>query len=143
MSNEAGYRDTVVYGVEIVNVEGKAGMAAISDPEMTLDLKQLGANLKKSLPSYARPQFIRILDQIDVTGTCKLKKLDLQKEGFNPNVITDKLYFLNVKNSIYEPLTTEIYNQIMNQEIRFWINWLLNTDASKSLDRLFSLLFRP
>lgn len=119
VSNEAGYRDTVVYGVEIVNMEGKAGMAAISDPELTLDLEELGANLKKALPSYARPQFIRILDQIDMTGTCKLKKLDLQKEGFNPSAITDKLYFLNVKNNTYEALTTEIYSKILNQEIRF------------------------
>lgn len=94
-------------------------MAAVVDPELTLDLKEFGANLKKSLPSYARPQFIRILDQIDMTGTCKLKKLDLQKEGFNPNVITDKLYYLNVKTSIYEPLTPEMYSKILNQEIRF------------------------
>lgn len=94
-------------------------MAAIVDPEMTLNIKELGDNLKKSLPSYARPQFIRILDQIDMTGTCKLKKLDLQKEGFNPSVISDKLYFLNTKNSTYEALTTEIYSKILNQEIRF------------------------
>lgn len=119
VSNEAGYRDTVVYGVEIANMDGKAGMAAIVDPELSLDLNEFGKNLQKSLPSYARPQFIRILDQIEMTSTSKLKKLDLQKEGFNPNHITDKLYYLNIKNSTYEPLTTEIYNKIGNQEIRF------------------------
>lgn len=119
VSNEAGYRDSVVYGVEIVNMEGRAGMAAISDPEKTLDLKELGRNFKKSLPSYARPQFLRILEKIDITGTCKLKKLDLQKEGFNPNVIVDKLYFLNAKTSEYDLLTPEIYEKILNQDIRF------------------------
>lgn len=119
VSNEAGYRDSVVYGVEIVNMEGRAGMAAISDPELTLSIKELSVNLIKSLPSYARPQFLRILEKIDMTGTCKLKKLDLQKEGFNPNNISDKLYFLNGKTSQYEPLTIEVYNKILNQEIRF------------------------
>ena len=119
VSNEAGYRDSVVYGVEIVNVEGRAGMAAISDPEQTLNLKELGDNLKKALPTYARPQFIRILEKIDMTGTCKLMKLDLQKESFNPNKINDKLYYLNAKTSDYEPLTVEVYEKILNQEIRF------------------------
>lgn len=119
VSNEAGYRDSVVYGVEIPNVEGRAGMAAIVDPDQTLDLKQLGENFKKSMPSYARPQFLRILEEIEMTGTCKLKKLDLQKEGFDPNVITDKLYYLNASTSEYLLLTVEAYQKIMNQQIRF------------------------
>lgn len=119
VSNEAGYRDCVVYGVEIVNVEGRAGMAAITDPERTLDLKALGDNLRKSLPTYARPQFIRILEKIDMTGTCKLKKVDLQKEGFDPNLIEDKIYFLNAKTQEYEALTIEVFNKIQNQELRF------------------------
>lgn len=108
-----------MYGVEIVNMEGKAGMAAISDPEQTLDLKNLARNFIKSMPSYARPQFLRILEKIDMTGTCKLKKLDLQKEGFNPNLIVDKLYFLNAKTNEYDLLTPEIYEKILNQDIRF------------------------
>lgn len=119
VSNEAGYRDCVVYGVEIVNVEGRAGMAAITDPERTLDLKALGDNLRKSLPTYARPQFIRVLEKIDMTGTCKLKKVDLQKEGFDPNLIEDKIYFLNAKIQEYEALTIEVFNKIQNQELRF------------------------
>lgn len=119
VSNEAGYRDCVVYGVEIPNVEGRAGMAAISDPEVTLDLKALGDNLRKCLPSYARPQFIRILEKIDMTGTCKLKKVDLQKDGFNPNLTSDKLFFLNAKTNDYEPLTVEFYEKILAHEIRF------------------------
>lgn len=119
VSNEAGYRDCVVYGVEIINVEGRAGMAAITDPERTLDLKALGDNLRKCLPTYARPQFIRVLEKIDMTGTCKLKKVDLQKEGFDPNLIEDKIYFLNAKSQEYEALTVEVYNKIQNQELRF------------------------
>ncbi|KAL7036209.1 hypothetical protein ACKWTF_008743 [Chironomus riparius] len=119
VSNEADYRDCVVYGVEIPNVEGRAGMAAIVDPERSLEIRTLNANLRKSLPNYARPQFIRILEKIDMTGTCKLKKLDLQKDGFNPSIITDKVYFLNTRTNEYELLTPEVYDKINNNEIRF------------------------
>jgi solute carrier family 27 fatty acid transporter 1/4 len=119
VSNEAGYRDCVVYGVEIPNVEGRAGMAAIADPERSLDLKTLSDNLRKALPSYARPQFVRILEKIESTGTSKLKKVDLQKESFDPSKTSDKIYFLNSKTNYYELLTPEIYTNILNHEIRF------------------------
>lgn len=119
VSNEAGYRDTVVYGVEIPNIEGRAGMAAILDSENNIDLQLLGNNLRKALPAYALPQFIRLLVKVDMTGTCKLIKLDLQKEGYNPSLITDKLYYLNSKTTTYEPLTVDIYAKIQNQEMRF------------------------
>lgn len=48
--------------------EGKAGMAAIYDPENSLNLKELAEGLKKGLPSYARPLFIRVLSQLPLTG---------------------------------------------------------------------------
>lgn len=43
-------------------------MAAILDPSETIDLKNLAAGVKKALPSYARPIFVRILRKIDLTG---------------------------------------------------------------------------
>lgn len=110
-------------------------MAAIVDPEKTLNLKELGEKFRKALPSYARPQFLRILEKIDMTGTWKLKKVDLQKDGFNPSLITDKLYFLNTKTSEYELLTAEIYEKILNQEIRFWV--VKNVEILKSSLKLF------
>jgi solute carrier family 27 fatty acid transporter 1/4 len=94
-------------------------MAAIYDPERNLDLVALSKNLQKALPAYARPQFIRLLEKVDLTGTFKLKKLDLQKEGFNPGLVQDKLYYLNNKSGAYELLTVDLYDKIMNSEIRF------------------------
>jgi solute carrier family 27 fatty acid transporter 1/4 len=49
-------------------VEGRAGMAAIVDVNHKVDLDQLYKDLQKSLPSYARPVFIRLLEKVDVTG---------------------------------------------------------------------------
>lgn len=118
VSNVAGYRDTVVYGVEIPNTEGRAGMAAILDVDQTLDLDELVTGLKTVLPTYARPQFIRLLSKVDMTGTFKLKKIDLQKEGFDPTAINDSLYYL-ASSGKYEKLDKAVYEQIMNGKVRF------------------------
>ncbi|XP_055383921.1 long-chain fatty acid transport protein 1-like [Condylostylus longicornis] len=118
LSNITDYRDIIVYGVEIKNMEGKAGMAAIYDPQENLNLLEFSNNIKDILPVYARPQFIRLLTKIDLTGTYKLKKIDLQKDGFNPNIIKDKLYYLD-SNGTYKLLTNDIYEQIQNNKIRF------------------------
>lgn len=48
--------------------EGRAGMVAIFDPENSLDLKGLVGKLKKVLPNYAIPRFIRILSELPMTG---------------------------------------------------------------------------
>lgn len=99
-------------------MEGRAGMAAILDAEKSVDLNQLADGLRKLLPSYARPQIVRLLTKVDMTGTFKLKKLDLQKEGFDPNIIEDNLYYLNPKGS-YDRLNSQVYEQIKRGEIRF------------------------
>lgn len=47
-----------------------------------------------------------------------MKKVDLQKEGFNPELTTDKIYFLNV-NKQFELLTAQNYADILAEKIRF------------------------
>lgn len=69
ISNLVDYKDVVVYGVEIRGQEGRAGMAAVLDPDQTVDLNKLVTGVKKTLPSYARPILVRILGKIDLTGT--------------------------------------------------------------------------
>ena len=68
ISQVIGLRDCVVYGVEIPGTEGRAGMAAIPDPERLVDLTKLYAGMSDKLPSYARPIFLRFVQEIDVTG---------------------------------------------------------------------------
>ena len=52
------------------------------------------------------------------SGTYKMKKFDLQEEGFDPEKITDKLFYSNSSGS-YQPLTKEIYEDIVAGKIRF------------------------
>lgn len=93
------------------NTEGKAGMAAIVDPESKIDLENLAAGIKGSLPPYARPVFIRIMQELPMTGTFKLKKRDLQLEGFDITKISDAIYLLQNDGS-YKRLTEEKHAEI-------------------------------
>lgn len=111
--------DAVVYGVEVPGAEGRAGMAAIVDPHDQIDLVELNKALQKSLPSYSRPLFMRLMRQAaDTTGTHKLKKTTLQAEGFNPNIVKDRLFYMNARTGQYESLSMQVYDDICNMKIR-------------------------
>ncbi|XP_063358811.1 long-chain fatty acid transport protein 4-like [Cydia amplana] len=118
VSRVADQRDAVVYGVEVPNIEGRAGMCGIVDTQGTLDLDQLAKLIAKDLPAYARPVFMRVMTSVDMTGTFKMRKVDLQKEGFNPSVIKDKLYYLDIKLGKYLPLGPDEYEKIGKGQIR-------------------------
>ena len=65
------FGDCIIINLIIVistGTEGRAGMAAIADINQTLDLIQLKTDLQKSLPVYARPVFLRLLNKLDMTG---------------------------------------------------------------------------
>lgn len=113
-----GLKDAIVYGVQIQNLEGKAGMAAIADPEKKLDVQSLAKGLKDSLPVYARPLFLRILPDAPLTSTFKLKKKELLEEGFNPQNHNDDMYFLDQKTGDYVPLTQKLHDDIINGDVR-------------------------
>uniref|UniRef100_A0A671Y3D7 long-chain-fatty-acid--CoA ligase n=1 Tax=Sparus aurata TaxID=8175 RepID=A0A671Y3D7_SPAAU len=101
-----------VYGVKVPGHEGRIGMAAIKlNENMDFDGKAAYQHVKNYLPSYARPRFIRIQDDLVVTGTFKQMKVKLGEEGFNPSVIKDPLFYLE-DNKGYVPMTPEIFSSI-------------------------------
>ena len=69
-------------------------------------------------PAFAWPLFVRLVENLDITGTFKLRKFNLQKEGFDPSVISDKLFFLHPKTGTYEILNVELFNSIITGAIR-------------------------
>ncbi|XP_016953585.1 long-chain fatty acid transport protein 4 [Drosophila biarmipes] len=111
ITNCIGLEDCVVYGVQIPYVEGKAGMAAIVDPERKVDMDYLSIVLRGSLPPYARPLFIRLLDEIPRTATFKMKKRELAQEGYDIQKLADPIYYLN-RDGIYRPLSQEQYESL-------------------------------
>jgi len=110
--------DSVVYGVDVPGVEGKAGMAAIVEDAAKFDLDSFLLRLKAELPSYAIPLFVRLVNTIDITGTFKFRKLDLVREGFNPSLVSDPLFFYNSSSGGYMRLDSCLYDDIVSMKCR-------------------------
>lgn len=117
ISNILNLNDAVVYGVEIPNTDGRAGMAAIVDTNNTLDFDALSKGLRENLPSYAIPVFVRVMKSLPITGTYKLKKVDLQNECYDIEKISDQIYFYDNKSKAYTELTKSLYKEIINGRI--------------------------
>ncbi|CAL8072558.1 unnamed protein product [Orchesella dallaii] len=116
ISSFTSHKDAVVYGVKVPNTEGRAGMLAIVDPTGSVDLERLATGISRNLPPYARPIFLRFLDEVDMTGTYKLKKFRLQDEGYDVTKIKDKMYFL--QSGKFQILDETLMKQIDSGEIR-------------------------
>jgi len=110
-------QEATVYGVPIKGYDGKAGMiAVVSDGH--LDLAALRSHVAKSLPEYARPLFIRLKRELDVTGTFKQRKVDLVKEGFDPAAVKDDIFFNDTQQGAYVPLDAALYEKIQARTFR-------------------------
>jgi len=83
VSNQVQLSDCVVYGVTVPGCEGKAGMAAIEDPNQQVNLVDLLNKLRRALPSYAIPVFVRLVKKIETTGTFKLPKVFFESDILN------------------------------------------------------------
>ena len=77
------------------------------------------ATPKRHLPAYARPAFVRIVPEMDVTGTLKQRKRDLAADGYDPTRVTDPLYARDDAAASYRPLTDEVWRAIQGGRLRF------------------------
>ena len=112
---------STVYGAAIPGTDGRAGMAAIisnTEPDK-FDFKEVANSLRKDLPSYAVPIFLRFLTKFETTETHKIKKSNLKSEGIDPDKIKDHLFVLLPESAEYVPLTGDIYNEIVKGKYRF------------------------
>ena len=78
----------------------------------------LAERLEGRLAAYARPIFLRLQPQIEVTGTFKQRKVDLVKEGFDPSVIADPLYWFDPATQRYERLDAARYADISEDRVK-------------------------
>jgi fatty-acyl-CoA synthase len=113
-----GVRHANVYGVAVPGVEGRVGMVAlVTDGE--LDLGGLRKHLLGRLPPYARPSFLRIRKEAELTGTFKYSKTELVRQGYDPAASDDALYFDFAEVDTFVPLDKELYERIQRGGIRF------------------------
>ena len=115
--------EAVVYGVEIPNTNGRAGMAAITlKPEAELndtDLKEMLSCFKKCLPAYSVPVFLRIQQQVETTGTFKYQKNKLKEQAFDPSKTNERLLVCLPGADAYCDVTEEVFTNIQAYQYRF------------------------
>jgi fatty-acyl-CoA synthase len=112
-----GVKHANVYGVAIPGTEGKGGMAALVT-EHEIDLTAFRKHLTSRLPAYARPLFLRIRDDVELTGTFKYSKTDLVRQGFDPVATNDVIYFDNPESEKFLQLDKLLYDRIQVGQIR-------------------------
>jgi len=112
-----GILEANVYGVAVHGRDGRAGMATIVAKD-NLNLTALREHLARRLPDYARPVFLRIRGDIDVTATFKQKKIDLVKDGFDPSRAVDPIYLNDPQRKAFVRIDPELYQEINAGRIR-------------------------
>jgi len=112
-----GVRQAVVYGVAVPGTDGKAGMATMV-VDAAFDLAAFRQRLAASLPFYASPVFVRIGESLEMTGTFKPTKGQLVRDGFDPGLTDDVIYFDDRSRGAFVPVDTELYAAIVNAEVR-------------------------
>jgi len=117
LSSMPGVTHAIVYGVAVPGQDGRAGMAAIT-PKQGIDPAVLYAHMSKHLPAYARPVFLRFQDDVEITGTLKVRKVDLVKDGFDPMNTTDPLFVVDNDHHTYRQIDAEVMRAIVGGTVR-------------------------
>jgi fatty-acyl-CoA synthase len=95
--------ECTVFGVEVPDTGGRAGMAAVKLRDgASFDGRGLADTLYDHLPAYAMPLFIRIVESLETTSTFKSRKVELRNQGYGADV-ADPLYVLNGRAAGYVP----------------------------------------
>ena len=109
LSDMPGLELINVYGVQVPEHEGRAGMAAILmqaghsfDPQAFYELTEA------RLPRYAAPVFVRVSAAADLTSTFKLRKVDLQRQGYAPGLFADPLFVRDESTRTYQPYSLQV-----------------------------------
>ena len=92
--------------------------AIILKPGAKFDPTETFKQVTNNLPGYACPRFIRLTESIEHTATFKQKKLRLVQEGFDPQLVTDSLFFYKSSEMQYIPLDKELHTNILNGVVR-------------------------
>ncbi|OEY67961.1 long-chain-acyl-CoA synthetase [Marinobacter sp. X15-166B] len=98
-----------VYGVAVPEHEGRAGMAlVVMQPGQEFNPAEFFRFVSERLPHYARPVFVRVAGQADMTSTFKHRKVDLQKQGYDPAQFADPVYVKDDALDTYSPYGDEV-----------------------------------
>lgn len=109
----------VCVGIKVLNHEGRAGFAVLKlsdeQDESNFDFQGFASHVKRRLPKYAVPIFLKIVSNIPTTGSNKILKRVFRDQELPPSD-HEVLYWL--KGDSYTVLTTEDWLHIENGELR-------------------------
>jgi fatty-acyl-CoA synthase len=112
-----GVQQASVYGVAVPGTDGRAGMAAVVAGE-DVDLAGLWTHLADRLPDYARPVFLRIRGELEMTATFKQAKGEFVRQRYNPLDTADTIYFNARDRRAFVRLDKALYEGIEAGRIR-------------------------
>ena len=103
LAADPSVEECTVFGVEVPDTGGRAGMAAVKLREgATFDGVALARRLYGALPNYSVPLFIRLVDSLETTSTFKSRKVELRNEAYGA-AVADPLYVLAGREEGYLP----------------------------------------
>ncbi|MGK2321548.1 long-chain-acyl-CoA synthetase [Gordonia rhizosphera] len=104
---------SVVFGVAVPGADGKAGMAAVVLADgAEFDPDAIAAHVRDTLPKYAVPLFIRVVDQLEHTSTFKSVRVGLRNQGYT-DTGDDPLYVLRGKPGTYAEFRPEYLDDVV------------------------------
>ena len=109
-----------VFGVKVPQSEGRAGMVAFNCNVNEFNWDSFSKFVSESLPSYAQPVFVRIIEELETTGTFKLKKNDLREEAYHLDKVNgNRIYIKKPGENSYILLDEEYYQIIQDGKAGF------------------------
>ncbi|ORX59536.1 acetyl-CoA synthetase-like protein [Hesseltinella vesiculosa] len=112
-----GVAEANIYGALVPHHDGRAGMAAlVRAANAAIDFKDLYQYLKRKLPKYAIPVFVRFVPAMELTGTFKQQKVHFRNEGIDMEKIQDEIFWL--QGETYVPFSKEDYQRIVEGKVK-------------------------
>ncbi|CAM4419218.1 Long-chain-fatty-acid--CoA ligase FadD17 [Mycobacterium basiliense] len=112
LSTDPAVEECTVYGVEVPNTGGRAGMAAVKLRDgADFDGNSLARAVYDELPAYALPLFVRVVESMAHTSTFKSRKVELREQAYGAG-IEDPLYVLAGRNEGYLPYYAEYPDEV-------------------------------
>jgi hypothetical protein len=88
-------------------------------PSFEFNPKEFLAFVVDNLPKYSIPIFVRVQNELELTGTLKLRKTNLRKQGYNINMTQDAIYLWNPSKQTYELIEKDDYSKIIAGKLNF------------------------
>jgi fatty-acyl-CoA synthase len=112
LASDKAVEECTVFGVEVPDTGGRAGMAAVQLRDgAEFDGKSLARAVYGQLPAYALPLFVRVVKSLEYTTTFKSRKVELREQAYGPDV-KDPLYVLAGRDDGYVPYYAEYPEEV-------------------------------